>query len=190
MSNDLNETEEVVIPSRVDSLKGKLDAMGVKYHPKAGEAKLAKLYEDALSGKSTKEEKEVTTETKEMSVTELREATRKEALKLVRVVVTCRDPNKKEWQGELLTVANPLIGTIRKFIPFNAENGWHIPQIMYNMLKEKKLQVFSTIKAKNGVSVRKGRLVPMYDVTVLPPLSEDELAKLANSQKARQAIDD
>lgn len=185
MSNDLEQAEEVQVPTRSDSLKEKLDAMGVKYHHKAKEETLEKLYKKAIGEDSDKPKEDNT----QLSIQELRTKQTKECLALVRVVVTPRDQNKSEWPGEIFTVANPVIGTIRKYIPYRNAIGWHVPKIMVDMLKEKKVQQFKTIKSKNGVSVRQGYLTPAFDITELPPLTEKELAKLAGDQRARYTED-
>ena len=47
------------------------------------------------------------------------------------------NPAKKEWTGEIMTVGNRVIGSVKKFIPFNADDGWHVPYIMYEQLRER-----------------------------------------------------
>ena len=43
------------------------------------------------------------------------------------------NPTKKEWEGEIITVSNALVAvTVKKYIPFAAEDGWHVPQISLN----------------------------------------------------------
>lgn len=106
----------------------------------------------------------------------------KEATKLVRIRVTCMNPAKKEWEGEIFTVGNSVIGTHKRFVPFNADEGWHVPQIMLDMIKNRECQVFITEKSKHGVSVRRGKLIKEFAVEVLPPLTEEELKDLAQRQ--------
>lgn len=117
---------------------------------------------------------------------------KREALKLIRVRITCMNPAKKEWEGEIFTVGNATIGTVKKFIPFNAEEGWHIPSIMLEMLRERKCQIFVTKKTAGpkagAVSVREGKLIREFAIEVLPPLTDAEMADLAQRQAMSGAI--
>lgn len=114
---------------------------------------------------------------------------RKEALRLVRVNIQCLDPAKSEWEGEIITVGNSTVGTVKKFVPFNTPEGYHIPYIMFEMLKARECQVFQTKKLKNGGSHREGFLKRAFAIEVLPPLTKDELAELARRQALAGSID-
>jgi hypothetical protein len=114
---------------------------------------------------------------------------RKEALRLVRINIQCLDPAKKEWDGEIFTVGNTTVGTVRKFVPFNTTEGYHVPHIMYEMLKNKECQVFQTVKLKNGGSHRQGVLKRAFAIEVLPPLTKAELEELARQQALAGSID-
>jgi len=111
------------------------------------------------------------------------------ATELVRVRITCMNPHKSEWNGEIFTVQNRTIGTLRKFVPYNAENGWHIPRMMLEMLREKQCQVFHTV-TQNGVKVRKGKLVPEFAIEELPDLTSEELKQIATRQSAQSTMDE
>lgn len=112
----------------------------------------------------------------------------KEATKLVRCVVTCRDPAKQTWTGEIFNVSNDLIGDQKKYIPFGEENGYHVPQIIFNTLKDKKCTVFVN-KRVNGETVKVGKQIKAYGLEVLPPLTQEELSELGSEQAARMSID-
>lgn len=105
-----------------------------------------------------------------------------EAEKLIRVRITCMNPAKKEYQGEIFTVSNRAVGTLKKFVPFNADEGWHVPKMILDVIRARECQVFVTTKTKNGVSVRKGRLIKEFAIEVLDQLTKDELADLARVQ--------
>ena len=113
----------------------------------------------------------------------------KEAMKLVRVIVSPNDPIKHQLEGEIFTVSNSLIGSYKKYVPFNNQAGYHIPQIMVNMLQEKKAQIFP-LERRNGRDVRVAKEIKAYNVQILPPLTKQELQDLAKSQQARQSIED
>lgn len=158
----------------LESLKSIADELGVKYHPSIG---LDKLKEKVAEAQSTSvEPEEVVQEKPKKSLKELKN----EQLKLVRIRVSCMNPVKRDWQGEMWSVGNRLIGSVKKFVPFEVE--WHVPQIMLNQMKQKKYQHFYTIKDDQGRKIRKGKLVNEYVIEELSPLSEAELKALAQRQ--------
>ena len=106
---------------------------------------------------------------------------RREAMALVRVRVSCMDPQKKNLKGELLCVSNKNFGTVQRFIPFNRE--WHIEKVLYDALAEKEYMVFDREKTgRAGIEVVTPRNVPAFNIQVLPPLTKGELKDLAQRQ--------
>jgi hypothetical protein len=100
---------------------------------------------------------------------------------LVRVRVSCMDPQKKNLKGELLCVSNKNFGTVQRFIPFNRE--WHIEKVLYDALAEKEYMVFDREKTgRAGIEVVTPRNVPAFNIQVLPPLTKGELKDLAQRQ--------
>lgn len=171
---------------RLEEMKAYATEHGIKFHPSIGEEALEekiRSFEDAQSQEQT-ETKQVAapavekSESKKLSRRELK----KEQLKLVRVRITCMNPTKKEWEGEIITVSNALVGTVKKFIPFGAEEGWHVPQILLNVLKEREFQHFYIVKDERGNKVPRGKNMKEFAIEVLPPLTKEELEKLANKQ--------
>ena len=114
---------------------------------------------------------------------------RKEATAQRRVVVTCNDPMKSASEGEIISVGNDVIGDIKKYIPFDVEEGWHVPQMILNVLETKECTVFRKKRGKDGKSVSDTKQIKAYSIRYLDPLTEDELAELAREQAARQSID-
>ncbi|WP_199097225.1 hypothetical protein [Dyella sp. ASV21] len=114
-----------------------------------------------------------------------------EQMKLVRIRVTNLNPAKKDLRGEIFTVANAILGTVRKFVPYgeDTDNGYHVPQIIYNELKEKKFVSVKTKKGEHGQMHVEQRLVPEFALEVLPPLTKEELNQLARQQAAAQGLD-
>lgn len=113
-----------------------------------------------------------------------------EQMKLVRCRITCMDPKKKDLQGEIFTVANEFIGTVRKFIPFGeaTEQGYHIPYCLYVMLEERRFLNIRTVKTPKGPLVE-SNYAKEFAIEVLPQLTESELARLATAQAAAGSID-
>ncbi len=172
-------TEEFTKPSEIELLKKRADLMGVKYHPSIGvEALKSKMEESSNYGK----------EDPELLKKKEHEDLIAEATKLIRVRVHCVNPEKAEWEGEIFTVANSVITTQRKYVPFGVD--WHVPNIMFKMIKRRKYQQFTRTRDSKGNESRKGRDVPEFNVEVLPPLTEEELKSLAEAQLARNSIGD
>ncbi len=113
----------------------------------------------------------------------------RKATKLVRCIVTCRDPLKQSWEGEIISVANDVIGEQKKFVPFNLTEGYHLPQIIVNVLKSKKCTVFVNKKI-NGEQVKVGKSIDAYGIEILDALTKQELDELASEQRARRSIDE
>lgn len=165
-------------------LKQRAQTLGIKFHPSIGLESLRSKVSAALTGEDAEEaaEEPVPEAPAAEYRIQMRNRLRKEASALVRVRITCMNPNKKEWKGEIFTASNSIVGTFRKYVQFNTEEGWHVPQIILNMIKARQFQTFYTIKNERGVAVRKGKLVPEFAVEVLPPLTEKELLELSRRQ--------
>jgi hypothetical protein len=107
-------------------------------------------------------------------------------MKLVRLRITNMDPKKKELPGEIYTVANDVIGTIRKYVPFGekTDEGYHVPYILYQMLKGRKFLSIRTVRGANGSERVEHTYANEFALEVLEPLTQDELNKLAAAQAA------
>jgi hypothetical protein len=106
---------------------------------------------------------------------------------LIRVRIQCLDPKKKDLKGEIITVANDHLGTVRKFVPFGeaTDEGFHIPMCIYKMMKERKFLQIKTFKNKqNGQVQVTEQWVREFALEVLDPLTPKELAHLAATQAA------
>ena len=112
----------------------------------------------------------------------------KEAQKLVRCIVTNRNPMKQDWEGEIISVSNDIGVNLRKYVPFGLTEGYHLPQIMINALNDKQCTIFVNKKGKDGKLVKEGKLIKEYAIEILPPLTKEELKQLADDQRARGAI--
>lgn len=115
-----------------------------------------------------------------------------DAMRLIRVKITNLDPKKKDLPGEIFTVANGIIGTVRKFIPYGdaTENGYHLPYVIYRQLDKRKFQHIITKRdPRTGENTVQERWVKEFSLEVLPPLTQEELDKLAHAQLAAGSID-
>lgn len=115
-----------------------------------------------------------------------------EQMKLVRCRITCLNPGKKDLPGEIFTVANKVLGTVRKFIPYGevTDDGYHIPYILYKTLDEKKfLHIRSTRDRRTGTPQVHTSWAKEFAIEVLPPLTPEELQKLATAQLAAGSVE-
>ena len=194
-TNLIEDTQEdkVDVQNELDALKARANLLGVKFHPSISLEKLREKVNAAVTsdGAATSEEEEAkdSEEPKQDTIGEKRKRLKTDALKLVRIRLTCLNPAKKEWDGEIITVGNSLIGSVKKFVPFNADDGWHVPHVLYQQLKERQCQVFYTATDARGNKVRKGKLIKEFAIEVLPPLTKEELEELARRQAMAKAID-
>jgi len=194
--NDEVDTNET--PSELETLKHRADMMGIDYHPNIGVDKLKLKIANKLGGQGVEEDDELpvkrTGKAKFMTHEEfLPETTiqrKKDVNKLVRVRITCMNPQKSNYDGEIFSVGSAKMGTYKKYIPYNAEDGWHIPHIMYEALKERKYSHFINVKGPRGEKIRKAKLVPEFSIEVLPPLNPKELKALAQRQAMAAGSDD
>jgi len=105
-----------------------------------------------------------------------------EASRLVRIRVANMNPNKRDWEGEMYTVSNAVVGTHKKYVPFNNDEGWHVPNIIVKHMQEKKCQIFFTKKDNRGNKTRHGKLINELNVEIMDPLTVPELKELAQRQ--------
>ena len=112
------------------------------------------------------------------------------AMKLIRVIVRSNDPLERESAGKIFTVGNREINggkAVKKYIPFNNEEGWHIPHILYEHLLAAECQIFAKVK-RNGQELMEPQNIKAFNVEVLPPLTEEEREKLAVKQKSTGSV--
>ena len=179
---------DIPVPDELTTLKDRADQMGVDYHPSIGLEKLRAKVLAAQAGEPENQAPVVRVSAVEAARVEQMRL-RNEANELVRIRVSCMNPAKKEWEGELLTAGNSVVGSFTKFVPFNVEDGWHVPRIIYLQLKERQCQIFITVKDSRGNDVRKGKLIKEFAIEVLPSLTADELQALAQRQAMAKTFD-
>lgn len=185
--------QEVKQPTRLESLKAKADKLGIKFKSNISETALAKRIESVLSDESTAkdesdevdeseqdDEEEVTPKPKKLD----KASERKRSQKLVRVIVRPLDPRRTQLDGELVMTGNSAIGTTGKFVPFNVEAGFHIPEIIYNTLKDRTFTEFYTVQDKDGNEHTKSRQKKAFIIEVLDPLTEAEIQEIKIRQQA------
>jgi len=123
----------------------------------------------------------------------LRQVVRAKALRLHRVKVSNLDPSDSQLSGAIVTCVNKFTGKVAKYIPFGDEeapNGYHIPEILLNQLKNQKFALRKEIKGGAfGVKKYKTTMIPKFSIEELPMLTKKELEDLAAHQRASHSID-
>jgi hypothetical protein len=181
----LEENQEVTV-NELDVLKQRADLLGVTYSNNIGVEKLRERIEEHLA---SKEEVKTAAPVVEKS---FRQQLHDEQMKLVRIRITCMDPNKKDLPGEIVTVANDILGTVRKYIPFGelTDEGYHVPYILYQILEDRKFLNIRTIKDRRTGALRvESTWAKEFAIEVLPQLTEAELKQLATAQIAAGSIE-
>ena len=113
-----------------------------------------------------------------------------DAMKLVRVIVRPNDPLKLDSTGDVFTVGSDQVNhgrAIKKYVPYNNEEGWHVPNILLENIRAAECQIFKKVKRGNE-HVMESQKIKAYNVEVLPSLTQEELTKLGQRQKATGTI--
>ena len=108
-------------------------------------------------------------------------------MRQVRVRITNMDPKKKDLPGEIWTVANEYLGTVRKFVPYGeqTDDGFHIPYCLYRLLDSKRFLHIRDVKDRTTGIVRQDKVwAKEFSLDVLPTLTQGELGRLAAAQAA------
>lgn len=188
---------DIAMPSELEVLKQRATLMNIKFSNNISVEKLREKIE-AAQAKDEPEVKESAVnplgEKQEAGVKKmtLGQKIRAEQTRLIRVRIQNLDPKKKDLPGEIITVANEYMGTVRKFVPFGevTDNGYHIPYCIYEFLKDRKFINITTRKGKNGLPDIRATEAREFSIEVLPPLTEAELAQLAQAQIAAGSLND
>ena len=187
---------DIAMPSELEVLKQRATLMNIKFSNNISVEKLREKIEAA----QVKDEPVVEAAVNPLGANQeegvkkmtLGQKIRAEQTRLIRVRIQNLDPKKKDLPGEIITVANEYMGTVRKFVPFGevTDNGYHIPYCIYEFLKERKFINITTRKGKNGLPDIRATEAREFSIEVLPPLTEAELAQLAQAQIAAGSLND
>ena len=176
-------------------LKQRATMMGIKFSNNIGLEALRKKVADAQEGITEQEQPEVNplaTPTAQEDKLSMAQRIRLENTRLVRVRIQNLDPKKKDLPGEILTVANDYMGTVRKYVPYGeaTDNGYHIPYCIYKLLKNRKFLHVSVKKGRNGKERVEQQWVREFAIEILPQLTEEELKQLGQAQLAAGSLND
>lgn len=191
LEHQIEEEFDTSEEAELAALKARAKTMGLKVSPKIGLERLKAKIEAKLNP-SAEENADPGEETDIQRKARIRKKQIAEQMALVRCRIANLNPSKRDLRGEIFTVANKYVGTVRKFIPYGeaTDNGYHIPQIIYEQLKARKFLQVNTRNdrsAGNQIVVDQ-RWVPEFSIEVLPSLTQEELDKLAASQAAAGGV--
>lgn len=172
-SNEMgNDDDTVMATAERDALESQAKALGIRYHPNISDENLR----DRIRAVNNQPSTAVATPTNQ----KFHEA-RKKAHELVRIQVTCRNPAKTDWSGEIFRFGNAAVGQMAKYVPFNGK-PYHVPRAILNCIKRRQYAQAYKETLPNKIKVTRYRNVDEFSVTELPPLTKAELAQLANRQ--------
>ena len=187
-TQDENQSEEV---TELSLLKQRASMMGIVFSNNIGIEKLRERVNEKLAEEASQEEavKPIEAKVKEKS---LRQNIIDENMRLIRIRITNLDPKKSNLPGEIITVANEFLGTVRKFVPFGevTDGGYHVPYCIYKLLKSRKFLNIRTVKnpADPLKPIIQQNWVNEFALEVLPQLTQEELDKLASTQAASGGV--
>jgi hypothetical protein len=189
-----------------EEIREELKANEVVLHHKTGTDKLRSTLEDVRAGtyKAAASKPEESNERAHTaakptvdpelskSVTKLPKGSKmtkeQRAMALVRVIVSPNDPLMATYPGLIFTVGSSAVNNgrmIKKFVPFNNDEGWHIPQIILDQIDSAQMQKFRPITLPNGEKTLQAYLTKKFNVQRLDDLSAEEIAAIGTAQKAR-----
>ena len=197
----LNPNAEAQAVDELTSLKERAKVMGIPFSNNISLETLRKRVADKMEGKDEAPEVNaltgdseiaaITTAPKKLDAKQnalaLRKLMHREQMKLVRVRITNMDPKKKDLPGEIWTVANEYLGTVRKFVPYGeqTDDGFHIPYCLYRLLDSKRFLHIRDVKDRTTGIVRQDKVwAKEFSLDVLPTLTQGELDRLAAAQAA------
>ncbi len=186
------------LPTRKQLLMQKARTMGVSFSNNITEEALAEKVNAKMAGEPAPVDKselnplagDAAGKTPVAKLT-LRQRLLQEEMRLIRVRITNMDPKKKDLRGEIMTVANEYLGTVRKFVPFgeDTDEGYHIPKCLLTMMQERKfLQIREVKDRKTGITRPETGWVREFAIEILPALTEKELKQLATAQIAAGTV--
>jgi hypothetical protein len=206
------ETFKVDEAQELELLKERADLMNIAYHPNIGVETLRRKINAALVDMSDKSLDQYTSQEYQEAYTakdleqyanpsklikkanipeteqQRNDRIRKEAMRLIRIKITCMNPNKKDWPGEIIDTGNSIVGSIKKYVPFNTNEPYHVPYMIYTALVNRQFQSHYRVKDERGMEINKTRLVDEFAISVLEPLTAEELQELKTKQAMSHSI--
>lgn len=196
----LNPNTDAQAVDELTFLKERAKVMGIPFSNNISLETLRKRVADKMEGKDEAPEVNALTGDPEIAqalatkpldpkanAVALRKLMHAKQMRQVRVRITNMDPKKKDLPGEIWTVANEYLGTVRKFVPYGeqTDDGFHIPYCLYRLLDSKRFLHIRDVKDRTTGIVRQDKVwAKEFSLDVLPTLTQGELDRLAAAQAA------
>ena len=196
----LNPNTDAQAVDELTFLKERAKVMGIPFSNNISLETLRKRVADKMEGKDEAPEVNALTGDPEIAqalatkpldpkanAVALRKLMHATQMRQVRVRITNMDPKKKDLPGEIWTVANEYLGTVRKFVPYGeqTDDGFHIPYCLYRLLDSKRFLHIRDVKDRTTGIVRQDKVwAKEFSLDVLPTLTQGELDRLAAAQAA------
>lgn len=179
-------------PSEKEVLMNRARLMGITFSNNISVEKLRDKIAAKMAGEEEEKQEQGAVQAEADDAPVSRQDLINASMKLVRIRIACLNPLKKDLPGEIFTVANDYIGTVRKFIPYGeaTDDGYHVPFCIYQMLEEKRFLNIRTIKdRRTGTNRIEQKWVKEFAIEILPQLTKEELKQLAQAQIAAGSVD-
>ena len=181
-----------------DEIRAELEALGVRVHHKTGidnlRETLQKTVDGTLVSSDARDElsSEMSDSVKRLSPGQHVKKLNKEqrAMRMQRIVVCPNDPLMSSYNGLIFTVGSSAVRKgkmIKKYVPFNNDDGWHVPQIIIDQIEGAQMQKFKQVTMPNGEKTLQAYITKKFNVQVLEPLSLPEIEILAAAQASKGA---
>ena len=177
-----------------EEIRVELKALGVKVHHKTGIDNLRETLRKAMEGEleSVTLEEELPPNVREISAEEHVKRLTKEqrAMRMQRIVVSPNDPLMSAYNGLIFTVGSSAVNNgkmVKKYVPFNNDDGWHVPQIIIDQISHAEMQKFKQVTMPNGDKALQPYITKKFNVQILPPLTKPEMEILAAAQASKGA---
>lgn len=185
-----------------EDIRIELSDHGVTLHHKTGSQKLAETLAKVREGDYKEEPVQVATPvapepikyteptpTAKKAAADSKVLTKQQrALRMQRIMVVPNDPLMSKYNGLIFTVGSSSVNNgrmVKKYVPFNNEEGWHVPQIIIDQIEAAKMQKFKETTLPNGQKTMTPYMAKKFNVHYMDALTKVEMETLAAAQKAR-----
>ena len=181
----MTDETKVMEEKQLESLKAKATQLGVSFSPNIGIDTLRarineKLAEDEQKTVAAVEPEKPAAAVKPETPQQRNQRLRREATRLVRIRVSNMNPATREHEGAYFTAGNSLVGDHTKYVRYDVP--WHVPNIIYQHLKEREIQLFRKTRDAANREIKEAYLTKELSVEVLPALTPKEIEDLRVKQ--------
>lgn len=172
----------------LEMLKRKADTLGIGYSKDATTDILRAKIQNHMNPAPVAEPVAVETKTAAQIKAELHRSVYLEGMKMLKLRITNLNPTKADLPGEIFTVSNKFLGTVRKYIPYGerTDNGWFVPACIYEQLKDRTFYQVKIRKGPHGQALPEGRWVKEFAIEVMANPDAKELKQMALRQAAAE----